>query len=406
MNGLKFLFLMLLLAWFPSRTFGWGCSDPLASRVDVGPTKPAGTAGDGDGQYYIGSDAANPKDYYVCEVPKPPTTTPSTSSQSQNQNQSSSNQSSSTSSSKATANSASNSSSSASNTLKNRVQATGGNSQSTATGGTSSLTNSGNSTLKDSGNSSNTNTNTAQGGSGGSATSNTSSTASAANNGNGSNNTSYNSDTNVAASKIPVNTAIGIAPPANLNCSIGYGGGAQTAALGVSAAFSRVDKNCARLTVALTARNRLSYCKVYITNKYAKEAHVTLEDCLGTDPVAVVAAPVIPTLAPQPVDITVRIEPPAPIPQPVIQATTEQYALLGTCPLDRKNQCDRIIDNVILSKPSARLRVVGPVDAGFVAKYARQRHSGISLEHVLSDDQNNTVSIYLLFPAESVAFSQ
>jgi hypothetical protein len=394
MNGRKFLFLMLLLAWFPSRTFGWNCSDPLASRVDVGPTKPAGTAGDGDGQYYIGSDAANPKDYYVCQVPKTPVTP--------NQNQ---NQSSSTSSSKANANSASDSS--ASNTLKNRVQATGGNSQSTATGGTSSLTNSGNSTLKDSGNSSNTNTNTAQGGSGGSSSSNTSSASSAANNGNGSNNTSYNSDTNVAASKIPVNTAIGIAPPANLNCSIGYGGGAQTAALGVSAAFSRVDKNCARLTVALTARNRLSYCKVYITNKYAKEAHVTLEDCLGTDPIVV--APVIPTVIPatsipQPIAITVKIEPPTP--QPVIQASTEQYALLGTCTLDRKNQCDRIIDNVILSEPSARLRVVGPVDAGFVAKYARQRHSGISLEHVLSDDQNNTVSIYLLFPAESVAFSQ
>ena len=108
----------------------WDCSNPLAERVDVGSTLPAGaTAGDGNGQYYKGSDAANPNDYYVCEVVPP--TTPSTGTTSN----SNTNTNSSTSNSSANANSTSQSNSTSKSKSNSNSSATGGNAVSTATGG-------------------------------------------------------------------------------------------------------------------------------------------------------------------------------------------------------------------------------------------------------------------------------
>src|SRR5208282_434284 len=67
-----------------------------------------------------------------------------------------------------------------------------------------------------------------------------SSKATSSNNSSG-NTSTYQSDTNVAASKIPVATALGIAPPPTVNCAAGFGVGAQTMAFGISGSGAKID---------------------------------------------------------------------------------------------------------------------------------------------------------------------
>jgi hypothetical protein len=335
----KVIGVVFALAMLTLPAFGWNCSDPSAERVDVGSTLPAGaTAGDGDGQYYKGTDAANPNDYYVCKVVTP---TPPTTPTGGNSNASSTSNSNSTSSSTSTSKSGSQSS------------ATGGaaNSTSSATGGTATGGNS-KSGVSNSGNSSNINNNTAtggqggaggQGGNGGTATSTATggnqhqgqsqsnsltnsgnSTATATGNGVGNGNNSNNSTsvTNVAATKIPVQTAV--APPVipTVPCFKGFGAGVQTMAFGGSFGGGKVDPNCAILETSRLAPNRLSRCMVYITDKYAKAAGVTLEKCMQMDeqPEAPVSAQVNDVVPPQvqPVTINIQPTPPVVIPAPVV----------------------------------------------------------------------------------------
>ena len=225
-----------------------------------------------------------------------------------------------TSASTSNASSAANSSSnSASNSSSN---ATGGNSNSVATGGNQ----------KQHQNQSQTATGgNATGGSasatGGSQTQ--SSTSSASNNGNGANNSTYSSTTNVAASKIPVATAI--APPSGSanTCFKGFGAGAQSPLFGASFGGGKIDENCAILEASRQAPSILARCKIFISDKYVKQAGVTLEDCLAQSeqPAPVVEVPA-PTPAPVQTETTyvlpapqVTINLPAPVlstPAPVI----------------------------------------------------------------------------------------
>lgn len=406
----------------------WNCSDPLASRVDVGTTKPAGTAGDADGQYYIGSDAANPKDYYVCEVPKPPVTPPPTApsqTQTQSQTQSSNSNSASTanSTSSSTAKSASTSNSNSnSNAAGGSATATGGaggTATSTAKGGNAtggnatggSVSGSGNSTVKNtlankltnSGNSQNTNTLSASGGqqsqtaTGGSQTQTTSSAAS--NNGNGANNSTYSSNTSVAASKIPVDTAFAYAAQPTVNCALTYGAGGQGATFGLSLSGTKIDKNCADLEAARKAPNKLAYCKVYIRNDYVRKAGVTLEDCMIEDKTVVVAAPVpVAAIAPPP---TIIVNIPAQVaPVPVIPALTTTVTLrdFGTCNvLTQSNVCKQELSSAVrllLTSGNGRIVLTGPVESGKLIPYIVSK--GLSASRVelkLSDDQNSTVTV-------------
>src|SRR5208283_5455647 len=51
------------------------CSDPLASRVDVGTPNPGGSAGNGDGQWFLGTGSEGTLGhYYVCQKPSTPPT--------------------------------------------------------------------------------------------------------------------------------------------------------------------------------------------------------------------------------------------------------------------------------------------------------------------------------------------
>lgn len=133
--------------------------------------------------------------------------------------------------------------------------------------------------------------------------------ATATNNGNNSN----NSTTNIQEAKIPVSTAW--APPVMslYSCTKGYSGGGQTAVVGGSLGFSKVDKNCRALITAQNAPNKLVFCKLYIKLKDAKDAGVSLQECMLA-PAPIVVIPPQPLPAPIPVTITVVLPPSPPSP--------------------------------------------------------------------------------------------
>lgn len=132
--------------------------------------------------------------------------------------------------------------------------------------------------------------------------------ATAANNGNNSN----NSTTTINEAKIPVATAW--APPVMslYPCTKGYSGGGQTAVVGGSFGFSKVDKNCRALVNAQNAPNKLLFCKQYIRLKDVKDSGATLAECMQSPPPVVVIPPQPPT--PLPVTVTVILPPSPPSP--------------------------------------------------------------------------------------------
>ena len=117
-----------------------------------------------------------------------------------------------------------------------------------------------------------------------------------------------NSVTTVEAPKIPVASAY--APPvfSTTNCFKGYSAGAQTPIIGGSFGGGGIDKNCAALSAAqnlYAMGSRLAACKVIITTKAAKDAGVTMDDCMTVvqrPAPMVIAAPVA---QPEPVQVNV-----------------------------------------------------------------------------------------------------
>jgi len=75
---------------------------------------------------------------------------------------------------------------------------------------------------------------------GGTATASASAAGAGANNGNGSNNTTINDN----SPKIPVATALGLAPPPTAPCMGSFGVGGQTAPIGLSFGSTKVDNEC------------------------------------------------------------------------------------------------------------------------------------------------------------------
>jgi hypothetical protein len=134
------------------------------------------------------------------------------------------------------------------------------------------------------------------------------------------NSTSINETTNVAADRFPANTAYAAAPYPTAQCFKGYGVGGQSTAFGFSVNGGKIDENCAILETARSfdgAGERLAACKVKISNKYAKKAGVTLEDCMKASESVLlqqpIPAPVVPLQQPTPIIVN--------LPAPVINIT-------------------------------------------------------------------------------------
>jgi hypothetical protein len=252
---LRLLFVAVVLslaAAFPGTAFAWpACSGQWVSV-------PKGTTG---GTLYNTGDLL-----FQCQ-PKstPPPTTPSTSNSNSSANSAST----------SAANSSSNSSSkSTSSATQNQGQTQGQQQGQVANGGRASST--------------------AQGG-----------TATAQNSDSGNSSNDYSSTTQVDASKIPVSTAYAPSVFPTVTCFKGFGAGVQTMPVGASFGGGKIDENCAILEAAGRARNLLTFCKVYITNKYVKKSGTTLENCMSEPPVPVaqVVTPVVVPVTPAPAPV-------------------------------------------------------------------------------------------------------
>lgn len=358
MKAFRSLVLVVICLAFAGSAFAWNCSDPLASRVDVGTTNPGGSSGNGDGQWFLGTGSEGiVGHYYVCQKPSTPPP-PTTGSQNQTQNQ--------TQTQTQTANGG-NASSTATVTGGN---ATGGNAK--ATGG--SVSGSGNSTVgvnntvgvsnqigpisstsgvKNSGNSSNTNTLNAQGGAGGAGgaggqggaggNSNQSQSAEANNSGGNSSNV-YETSSVYNAAKIPVSTAYAPTTIPTSPCLKGYSGGGQGQSLGLSFGGSKADGNCQLLELARSfdsMNERLAGCKVKVSSKISKKAGVTLDDCMAVEmvPAPPTAPVVIPPPAPQPTVIVVPTQALAPVPPVAPQPPTPAIVWTSVCTFASKTSC-------------------------------------------------------------------
>jgi hypothetical protein len=372
-TSLVLAFCAVLLLASPARA--WNCSDPLAARVPV-PTGTTGSFGDGDGQLFMGTGTEGVKgQLYECKVP---TTTPNppktkgapiyqnqsqTTSVNDTQNTSNQNSSSSGSSSK----SSSNASSTNNNLTSNNNSLTASPiSNATASGGASSST------------------------------------------------STYDSETNVAASRIPVQTAVGLAPPPTVPCAIGFGVGAQTMAFGISGSGAKIDKNCAGLETARSfaaAGSRIAYCKVMVNQKFAKAAGVTMADCMTLPvvsqiiPVApVVAAPAPMTPQPQPVIIQV------PVPQPVAAVqSTGSLQDLGSFKVTRSystNLCPtvqtilgpggvQILNKAITLSDGGEVILIGNVYTTAVATNYLRKHGVNKVVIRAADEQDSSVAVQI-----------
>lgn len=111
----------------------------------------------------------------------------------------------------------------------------------------------------------------------------------------------------------PRHAASAIAPNLfpTVTCFKGVSVAGQAPMFGFSVGAGKIDHNCEALEVARSfaeVQDYTAYCKVMLTNKYVKQAGVTMEDCLDRyeAPAAIVEAP----QAPQAPSITVNV--PAP----------------------------------------------------------------------------------------------
>ena len=261
----------------------WNCTTPGQVRVQV-PTGTVGSGtGDGSGQVVVDSGLT-----FICEVLPTATTVPPSSTSS------------------ATSGSTSGATS-------------------TATGGNATATNTNKNTLTNNNTVSNTLSQTQKQQQQQSQTQSNASTNSNQSAG-GSVSDVGNSETTVEAPKIPVASAY--APPvfSTANCFKGWSAGGQTPLIGGSFGGGGIDKNCAALSTSqnlFAMGSRLAACKVIITTKAAKDAGVTINDCMYTDNVGTIHASVIQPVV-QPVQVTVNV-PPAPAAQ-LIYLTPPQVA--------------------------------------------------------------------------------
>ncbi len=236
--------------------FGWNCTTPGQVRVQV-PTGTVGAGtGDGSGQVVVDDGLT-----FICEAL--PTGSATSTTNTNNNTNSNANTNSNTLSSVVN-NAVSQGQKQAQKQQQNQSQtATGGNATSSATGGNA------NATAQDNGNG----------------------------NGNGSNNTT----TNVAASKIPVASAMASTLLPSAPCTKNYGASAQTMPFGASIGGGKIDEGC---DIRETARSfsgisKLAQCKLLINEKQSKKAGVTLVDCMGVPevpPAPIVVAPTPQTL--------------------------------------------------------------------------------------------------------------
>lgn len=358
----------ILCLIFSSGAFAWNCSDPLASRVDVGTTKPSGAPGNGDGQYFLGTGSEGVKgDYYVCQVPKTPITTPT--QQNQNQSQTSNNTNTNTSKSSSTSTSSSKSDSNSSSK--------------------SAVTNSGNSSA-------------------------TGGNASASNNSSGNVSTYSSNEVYNEARQNPG----AFAPTAAFTtspCSKGFSGGGSTPSISATLGIVLTDKGCDSRQTALNfyaIGNPTAAARVLCSTSASKRAHLSLSDCLLLLPPVVIAppAPVVSQPAPTPTIVII------PAPQAAAEVHTEivkQTAKLievGECKFVLAHStgkgcsttlqtlsptCIALLDRAISKAgPDDKIVLTGPTYIARAARYVKSKLGTNSVIFNVQQQDSMAVQVY------------
>jgi hypothetical protein len=215
-----------------------------------------------------------------------------------------------------------------------------------------------------------------------------------------------------AAASSALSTALPTAP-----CVIGTGAGAQSLLGGLSFSGGKVDKNCAILETARSFANfgsDIAYCKTMLTDKFAIQAGVTMQDCLQTRKVVPVLVPQ-PAQVIQPPQVIVNIPAPVPVSVPVqelippvqelippVQEDTSRITELGNCNIYNgiSNVCKRIVDNAILAlqqNPSAQLVLMGPHQGAEILNYLHSRGVSSARVRMSFDDEQNWILSFELF---------
>lgn len=351
----RILLTIAIFAVFSSPVLAWDCTTKGQIRVQV----PAGTKGNGPGNGDGQVDTVEGITFQCQNSPSTPPAPKNASVTNTNQN---------------TNNNSNSNTNSNNNSAKSTSSATGGNAS--ATGGSATQG-------QKQGQSQSAN--------------NTQSQSATANNAGNNSTYSSNSVTNVAAPKIPVETAYAPSIAPTVPCFKGFGGGIQTAPVGLSFGGGKIDENCAILEASRQAPSLRARCLVYISNKYVRDAGVTLADCLASSVTEQVVPVPVAQITPQPE--------PAP---PVTTSTTVRVRDIGECKLINgklSNGCKRTLDGAVLAlqmNPDAKLIISGPVEAGQAVLYLRGKIDPSRIgQPTFSDEQNATLSFQLYWESVS-----
>jgi len=109
----------------------------------------------------------------------------------------------------------------------------------------------------------------------------------------------------------------------------------------VSFGGGKIDQNCAALEAARQAPSLLARCKILLSNKYYKQAGVTMEDCLGPKPQPVVVVTPAPP-APRTCTDYITVNVPAPVVTIIPEAAPVAVAPTPINPVLKKKSFKRV----------------------------------------------------------------
>lgn len=152
------------------------------------------------------------------------------------------------------------------------------------------------------------------------------------------------------------------------DCIKGNSGGAQTAPFGLTLGLSKEAEGCEirhDALVYLAGGSRLAYCKMMITGKKSKKAHITLEDCMAAIP-PIVAVPDAPVATEE------RLRDIPPMISTYVEPPMREFQVLQTCDftgLHADNTCKAKLDAAVMFFESA--------EGGYITVDAQSGNRGV-----------------------------
>ena len=150
---------------------------------------------------------------------------------------------------------------------------------------------------------------------------------------------STSNDTRIAASAI--------APPVlpTVPCFKGAGGAVQAGMIGGSFGGGKVDQGCddRELARAFSGQQTVASCKILLNTKKAKKAGITMEDCLGVQPISQNVVTSQQLVTPEPVAPVIVVEQaPMVLPQAPVVLPKLKHKVVHHLPPNCQNEIVRV----------------------------------------------------------------